>query len=102
MRNPHGYVKITDGVPHKGGDVLGEADTFQCSHCGRHVMVKAKANLDALGNMCRGCMQMICPACVKRTTTVVYGQEIQGCVTWEKQMDIMEARERLRHAVARE
>lgn len=101
MRNPAGYVKITEGVPRLGGDVLAEMDTFQCSHCARHVYVKAKANLDTLGNMCRGCMRMICPDCVKRTTTIVYGQEIQGCVTWEKQMDIMEARDRLIRAAQR-
>lgn len=105
MRNPHGYIKVTEGVPHKGGDVWGEADTFQCSHCGKHVMVKAKASLDALGNMCRGCMQMICPACVNRTTTVIeiYGQrvELQGCVTWERNMEIQEARARLHRAATR-
>lgn len=95
MRNPHGYVKITEGFHRLGGNVLAEMDTFQCSHCNRHVYVKAKANLDTLGNMCRSCMQMICPECVKRTTTVIYGQEIQGCVPWEKNMDIQERREKL-------
>lgn len=98
MRNPNGYVQITDGHPRFGGKVVGELDTFQCSHCGKHSYVKAGAKLDELGNMCRGCMKMICPECAKRTTTIVYGMEIQGCVTWERNMEIQESRDRLYRA----
>ena len=38
-----------------------EADTFTCAHCNRVVHVRARANPDEFGSMCRNCMKMVCP-----------------------------------------
>lgn len=85
MLKPDGYVKITEGLPRLGGDVIAEADSFRCNHCGAIRMVKAGANLDDLGNMCPGCMKMICPTCTNRART-------HGCVTIERNLEREEAR----------
>ena len=68
MRNPQGYaVIVTPEAAEIKFDKFRceainagtyEADTFGCVHCNRVVHVKAKANVDEFGSMCRNCMKM--------------------------------------------
>ena len=84
MRRAGGYAIWTspDG-PAK------EADTLTCSHCQRLVFVQPKQDL---GGFCRVCMKHICGPCA----------DLGRCLTWEKQMEIAEARYRLRKAAGLE
>jgi len=63
-------------------------DTFVCNHCQKIVFVKPKCDPADLGGLCWGCNKLICPACTNK----------QVCMPWEKQMEIMEARDRLYRA----
>jgi hypothetical protein len=78
MRKPQGYAVET------GPDGSRELDTFTCSHCNRIVPVKPLATPEDFGGLCKVCYKLVCPACTK----------IGGCLTWEAQMDAIEARER--------
>jgi hypothetical protein len=60
-------------------------DTFTCHHCGTVVLVKPKCDPADLGGLCKTCMKLICHKCAAKG----------GCDPWEKQMERMEARERL-------
>ena len=46
------------------GDVK-EYDTYQCKHCGKHVIAwkHARTASDAGGHFCSHCAGMICPQC---------------------------------------
>lgn len=93
MRLPQGYAVIVSPEPAKVNfDGLRceeisagtfEADTFSCVHCNRVVHVKARANIDEFGSMCRNCMKMVCPACANGP-----------CIPFEKRLQIMEDRDR--------
>lgn len=92
MRNPGGYAFITTPEPSKvkfdglrcesipAG--IHEIDTFSCVHCNRVVHVKAKANPDEFGSMCRNCMKMVCPVCANGP-----------CVPFMKKLELMEKRD---------
>ena len=86
MRRPEGYLTITD--PDRP---LVEVDTLLCNHCQRIVPVPPKADPSVLGGFCRACMKHICGPCTDRGV----------CVTWERQMEIMERREALVRAMSR-
>ena len=62
-----------------------ERDSFSCFHCGRVTWVKPKCDPADLGGFCRTCAKLICPECNAKG----------DCMPWEKQMEIMEARDRL-------
>lgn len=83
MRRPGGYL-----VGHGPAGVIDEADTFTCSHCQRIVRVKPRCDPADMGGRCGVCDRLICPTCVGR-----------GCTPWEKRMEEMERRERLRRDV---
>ena len=80
MRNPQGYVTISDVE----GSVL-EYDTFTCSHCQKIVEVKPHCDPADAGGLCRICDGYVCPICTDKGT----------CTTWEKKMEVMESREEL-------
>lgn len=79
MRRAQGYATITD--PDSG---LTERDTFSCGHCQRIKTVKPKQDPTDLGGFCTMCDNLICEFCVGK-----------GCNPWEKQMEGIEARDRL-------
>lgn len=83
MRRPQGYATITEP-----GKNTVEMDTFTCGHCNRIVHVKPFQAPEELGGGCRLCMSPICAACA--------GQG--GCDPFEKKLERMEARDRLRRA----
>lgn len=75
-----GYFVCTD--PDGGVE---EASTFTCSHCNRVVIVKPKADPGTIGGLCYLCDKMVCPTCTGKS-----------CVPFEKKLEAMEARGRLR------
>lgn len=83
MRRPGGYATWTD--PEKP---IREADTFTCNHCNRVVIVQPKGDA---GGFCRICMKPVCGRCA----------DLGRCITFEKRMEISEARDRLRRAAER-
>ena len=82
MRKPGGYAYSFDAL-----GIRKEYDTFTCFHCKRVIHVKPKMDPTELGGMCKLCMKMICPKCVGFS-----------CTPFEKQLDIMEARDRARRS----
>lgn len=95
MRNPGGYAIIVSPDAHtvsfdrirceRVGAGTYEADTFGCVHCGRNVHIKAMANMDDFGSMCRNCMKMVCPKCANGP-----------CVPFMKKLEMAEAKDRIR------
>jgi hypothetical protein len=85
-RRAGGYVVITD--PDKP---TVERDSICCYHCQRHVLIPPGPPPagEELYGVCWSCSKFICPPCAKKRT----------CTPWEKQMERMEARDRLRRAV---
>jgi hypothetical protein len=84
MLRPGGYACLSD--PEAG---TRECDTFTCAHCNSIVHVKARTDPADIGGLCKQCMGLICPACVG-----------QACVPFLKRLEQMEARDRLRAALA--
>jgi hypothetical protein len=78
MRKPQGYATEVSPAGSR------ELDTFTCSHCQRIVPVKPLAAPEDFGGLCKVCMKLICPGCVK----------LGSCLTWEAKMEKMEATER--------
>ena len=64
------------------------AQTQSCGHCGAHWPIRPGSG--TLRGLCRGCMRHTCgdPACD--------ADGPNGCVTWERKMEIIESREKLR------
>jgi len=62
------------------------AQTQQCGHCGAHWVVRPGSGI--LRGFCRGCMRHTCgdPSCD--------ADGPRGCVTWERKMEAIEAREK--------
>lgn len=71
-----------------------EYDTFTCSHC-NSIAVIDRQKPETLGGFCRMCMKSICNGCVDAVT-----KGPTGCVPFEKKMEEMERRERLRREIA--
>ena len=60
-------------------------DCGVCNHCQKVIFIKPMCDPADLGGLCWGCNKLICPECTNK----------QVCMPWEKQMEIMEARDRL-------
>jgi hypothetical protein len=88
MRLPQGYVTIVDPTGTQ------EQDTFTCSHCQKIVAVRALTDAADQGGLCKVCDKFICSRCVWLSRSAD-----QTCITWEKQMEKMEARERFRRSL---
>jgi hypothetical protein len=82
MLRPGGYAYLSD--PEAG---VKEWDTTTCAHCNSIVHVKAKERPENIGGLCKQCMGLICPRCVRG-----------ACVPLLKRLDDMEARARFRRA----
>lgn len=66
MRNPGGFLEITDPDPHKGAGQVAkqEMDTITCGHRGEIVKVPANCPANAMPFvMCWGCRRFICLKC---------------------------------------
>ena len=100
MRNPGGYGVTMD----PGSDrPLNETDTIVCGHCQRIVRVKPGTGATVYlifdqtawqwkeepGAACRCCMRPICLPCCDKGT----------CTPWERQLEAMEAKDRLVRSV---
>jgi hypothetical protein len=100
MRKPQGYGLLLD----PGSDVpLLERDTITCGHCQRIVHVKPGTGAttylifhppswawrEEAGAACRVCMRPVCLAC----------HDLGTCTPWERQLEAMEAKDRLVRAV---
>jgi len=94
MRNPGGYSLIVSADEQRANfdgfrcETIGrqhEADTFTCWHCNRIVHVRARANPDEFGSMCRNCMKMVCPTCADK-----------GCVPFLKKLEQAEKKDMIR------
>lgn len=83
MLRPQGYVTIVDP-----DSPLFECDTFTCAHCQRIVKVPPRAAASDCGGWCGRCAKPVCGPCADK-----------GCTPWEKQMERMEARDRLLRSV---
>ena len=83
MRNPQGYATTVE--PGKGTI---EEDTFTCGHCNGLQFVKPREDPATMGGMCKMCMKLICSTCAGHP----------GCTPFEKRLEAMEARDRLRRA----
>jgi hypothetical protein len=83
MRRPGGEVHVSDP---EGPDT--RFDTFTCNHCNTVVFVKPMQDPSELGGFCRMCMRHICGPCTAHA----------GCIPFEKKLDAMERRERLRRS----
>ncbi len=83
MRIPGGCLTGT------GPNGTVEHDTFTCGHCNRVTIVPHRAAAEDMGGMCKQCMHLICTACVDNGR----------CTPFEKKLEAMESRERLRQAM---
>lgn len=83
-RRVGGYVLTTGG---DGRDE--EHDTIACYHCQRHIPIPPGPPRDDLFGVCWSCSKFVCPPCANKRT----------CEPWEKQLERIEARDRLRRAV---
>jgi hypothetical protein len=84
MLRPRGYAYLSD--PEAG---VKEWDTITCAHCNRVTHVQARQRPEDIGGLCKQCMGLICPRCVG-----------EPCVPFLKRLDEMEARARVRAAIA--
>ncbi len=97
MLRPHGYATITDPAA-----PLVEYDTAGCGHCQRVIFTKPGSAQtvylfpqrvgppkEEMGAFCRVCMRPVCLPC----------HEAGRCTPWEKQLEAMESRDRLRRSV---
>lgn len=87
MLRPQGYGIITD--PDARGGVAIEFDTFTCKHCQRVTIVRPGESATNCGGWCGSCAAPICGVCA----------DLGVCTPWEKQMEKMEARDRLLRSV---
>ncbi len=81
-----GFVEVCDP-----NGIRVEYETFTCAHDGNIVKVPHRAAPDAVGGLCRLCMQMVCPACVAAGK----------CDPFEKKLERMEDRGRFLREVGR-
>jgi hypothetical protein len=81
MRRPGGYAAISD--PERP---IKECDTFTCCHCNTVVFVTGP--VDDMGGFCTLCMKHTCKDCNAKGT----------CSPFEKKIERMERRDRLRRA----
>lgn len=83
MRRPGGYaVTISEAGTH-------EEDTFTCAHGNEIVFVRPGQDPSELGGFCQMCMRHICAKCAAAG----------GCTPFEKKLEAIERRDRLRRAV---
>lgn len=93
MRKPQGYATIVgadrsvvnlDGLRCEEVKTSNlEIDTYSCFHCNRVIHVKPMMDPADMGGLCKICMKLICPHCLN-----------QGCVPFEKKLEMMEDRDR--------
>lgn len=84
MLRPGGYIIVASP---EGCDF--EADTFTCSHCQQIVIVPVKASASDPGGWCGCCAKPVCGPCA----------DTGVCTPWEKQMERMEARDRMLRSI---
>jgi len=53
--------------------------TMCCQHCGRQQILPADGELADVGDLCRHCMQFICPRCVKLGTCFPLEHYLDEC-----------------------
>ena len=83
MRVPQFYATTVDPV--HGNK---EEEGFVCKHCQKIVTVKPFSDPVEMGGLCKCCMGLICKRCVG----------LGKCVPWERQMEIIEARDKARRS----
>lgn len=72
MRKPGGYGQVTGpGVPTR------EIDSFTCFHCNRVRWVRPLRPPEEAGGLCKVCMRLVCPHCVKRGTCLPFEKEVE-------------------------
>ena len=70
-----------------------ENDTFTCGHCQYIVDLRPfQAKTSGANGWCFSCTKALCPRCADRL-------EIHGCEIWERQMEEIESRDRLRRSM---
>ena len=60
MKRPQGYAFLTDK---ESGKIVGERDTYTCSHCHKVVHVVPMCDPADLGGFCSLCDKLICASC---------------------------------------
>ena len=86
MPQPHGLIRILDPeLPHAL-----ESDTITCSHCQRVVALHERDGRRKSGVAvhCHGCDRLVCVPCA----------ETGRCEPFERQLEVIESRARLRAA----
>ncbi len=76
---PGGLVWLNDGYK------TVEHESYTCGHCNKIVVVPHKERAENMGDICHGCMHLICVDCIGR-----------GCRPIEKWCEQEEARARFR------
>lgn len=99
---PQGYACITDRAT---GKVLNECDTMTCSHCQRIVHVPAGKKIEEVGDICRGCMGVICRRCADKRAGRVPDIASSGsgpvCITFMRSIEREEDKEARRRDLLR-
>lgn len=84
MLDLSGRYKAQGVGTESGPDGTKREDLFVCNHDQRVVFVLPGQDPANLGGLCKTCMKLICPRCVRKG----------GCDPWEEQMARAEARQR--------
>lgn len=66
-----------------------ERDSISCAHCQRHVIIPPGPPRDDLFGTCWHCSKFICVPCANLRT----------CTPWERQLEKIEARDRMLRAI---
>lgn len=78
------FGQIVEQGPH----TVTAHDSFTCNHCQGIVAVPHRGRPEDIGGLCKLCMKLVCPRC----------NALGKCTPWEKQMQIIEARDAARRS----
>jgi len=99
---PQGYAVITNRAT---GRIEKEADTYTCSHCQRIIHVPSGKKIEEVGDICRGCMAVICRRCsdirAGRIPDVASSGSGPVCVTFMRKIEAEEDKEARRRDLLR-
>lgn len=85
MRRAQGYAVIVEP-----GKATVERDTFTCAHCNCVVFVEPMQAASDMGGWCMMCAKNTCTSCAGQL----------GCSPFERKIEALERRDRLRMAAA--
>lgn len=87
---PFGYLVETD---RDSGKVVRANDTATCGHCGLPMVLPPSKSAQVVVRVdapCSGCRKFVCGQCKAEGA-----KRVVSCITWEKTMERIEARDKL-------